>query len=524
VNSSYGPDRTLVTKEGRCGKFLPPTSSLPEWFHPNYYESADKIYMQLRRPPSATAQVPFKSTGRYPSEVDDMDKTRKRILETKLNFLQTASYAGSQAPTDQQTSADSSVENTTIPTDYYYYSIYSNTQPRTTSPRYASPRRCNRPHSQLAETGSFNPSNPWTANSSNSTINSVVHHGNCASPRSIHLTSMSCSSLPSGHSNGYVPVDELNSQYFDQAATTYRSSTSSIHSNTNPTMYTARGEHDVSLSTVDSLLIKAATRQKNRYKVPDYTLGALDQQSTSRLIIPPMEFPELDEEINLLTRLPTTPMRPSSSSSSPVFSSFPTLPSPTATLVPVPLTLSSTPVPLISANQRPVSVLNNLSKTIREKEKEKQMLESLYAVTTAEEGVASNTEVIRKEKKTNRNKANQTLDSIQSSRVTKSSLVMDEMIPFDTKMTGYINQWTQERNFVDSDIMRPRQCIYRYPIDGKKKKKERIESSPSEESPMNSLSLDFNDDQSSPNEEDFSPREIGCDSNDSLEDSSIFSA
>jgi hypothetical protein len=563
INSSYGPDRTLVIKEGRCGKFLPPTSSLPEWFHPNYYDTADKVYLQLRRPPSATASVPFKSTGRYPSEADDMGKTRKRILKTKLNFLQTASYAASQAPTDQQLSMTSESQDHLPPleqhhhhqeqyppTDYYYYSIYSKSPRATSSPRYSSPRRCDRPHSQLPETGSFNPSNPWTATSSGSTMNSTVYHGSSTSPRSIHLSSSSCSS--GSHPNGYISVNELSSQYFDQEPKTYRSTTSSIHSNTNPTtMYSARGDHDVSLSTVDSLLVKAATRQRNLYKVPDYTLGALDQQSTSRLIIPPMEFPELDEEINLLSRLPTTPLRPPSSS--PLASSLPTLTSPSPATMSHAHTTTITPSPSSTPLQRPISVLNNLSKTIKEKEKEKQALETLYAVTTATTAVenedhhhhlhhnhhhphptpTSPGELINhKEKKIVQNKANQTLSSIHSSRgVTKSSLVMDEMIPFDINLTGSINRWTRERNYVESDIMRPRQCICRGSRinEKKKKKKSSILSSPSEEeeggSSKNSSSLDYHDDdQSLQNEGDFSPREFDSDSNEFLEESSTFSA
>lgn len=449
VNNSYGNDRTLVIKEGRNGKFIPPTSSLPEWFHPGYYDAADKVYLQLRRPPSAAAKVPFKNTGRYPSEEDDKEKTRKRLMQSRLNFLQTASLAGSQAPVDSLEGTQGQDSLTSLSPEYFYYSIYSKSaspsQFTRSSPRYASPSKCDRPHSRLPETGSFNPSNPWSSSSSKSTINSPIHHGHSLSPRTVYLSSSSCSSLPTGHHEGYIAVDDLNSELFDRPST-YRSSLSSLHSNTNvTTLYSDSGDRDVSLSTVDSVLLKAATREHSKYKVPDYTLGALDQQSISRLIIPPMEFPELDAEIDILSR----PKSPASSKVN--------------HLIPLP-------------NQ----------KTIKEKEKEKQQLESLYAVTTSgildfydntSSGLLSSTTgsgiTMKKDKNTSvKNKANQTLDSIKSSlSITKSSIVLDEEIPFDMKMTGYINKWTKERNIVDTDIMRPRQCITRQINDDKNTKK-----------------------------------------------------
>ena len=484
-------------KEGRAGHFVPPTSSLPEWFHPGYYDTADQIYIKLRRPPSASAKVPFKNSGRYPSEEDDMEKTRKRILKSRLNFIPTASLAGSHAPTDSLLMSttsqyhDSSTEaggrgggGEGISPDYFYHSIYSTRSP---SPRYASPGKCSRPHSQFTETGLFNPSNPWTRSSSTSTINSPVHHGNVSSPRTIYLSSSSCSSLPSSHREGYASIDELNSQYFDQQPpTSYRSSLSSLHSSTNPTsMYSdsLTTDHDVSLTTVDSLLIKAATRQRNRYRVPDYTLGALDQQSISKLVIPPMEFPELDAEINSLAN-PSRPLPLSSTGAG----------------------TSATSMPLGTSSLPSSAVLNSMNRNMKEKEKEKQQLESLYAVTTASislpptinlsssglnpeislgttggggergDGEAANPHPHerrhKKEKGIQRNKANQTLESIKSSlSISKSSVVLNEEIPFDRKMTGYINQWTRERNFVETDLMRPRQCICRYSMDEKTKKK-----------------------------------------------------
>lgn len=558
VNSSYGKDRTLIVKEGRAGHFVPPTSSLPEWFHPGYYDTADQIYLKLRRPPSASAKVPFKNSGRYPSEEDDMEKTRKRILKSRLNFIPTASLAGSHAPTDSLQMSTSQYHDSSteaggglegISPDYFYYSIYSTRSP---SPGYASPGKCTRPHSQFTETGLFNPSNPWTRSSSTSTINSPVHHGNVSSPRTIYLSSSSCSSLPSSHREGYASVDELNSQYFDQQSpATYRSSLSSLHSSTNPTsMYSdsLATDHDVSLTTVDSLLIKAATRQRNRYKVPDYTLGALDQQSISKLVIPPMEFPELDAEINSLAN----PSRPLTGAG--------------ASAASLPLGTKMAP---ISSSLPSSAVLNSMNRNMKEKEKEKQQLESLYAVTTAAiplpaatinlsssglnpeislgttgggedrgDGIATNPNSLqrrhKKEKGIQRNKANQTLESIKSSlSISKSSVVLNEEIPFDRKMTGYINQWTRERNFVETDLMRPRQCICRYSIDEKTKKKKYEEGAVSgddDESLFLSLEMTNDEERSlgEGEEGDQSLRYLDSDGDDftelTAEDSSVFSA
>jgi hypothetical protein len=620
VNCSYGNDRTLVVKEGRAGHFVPPTSSLPEWFHPGYYDSADKVYLKLRRPPSASAKVPFKSSGRYPSEEDDIEKTRKRILKSRSNFIPTASLAGSYAPTDssslQQMSTSQFQDSLTSGTgtaaggggggragggrtspEYFYYSVYSRSSSpqqhqhryhrphqdhdqdleqqqqhssRSSSPRYASPSKCSRPHSQLTQTGLFNPSNPWTSSSSSSTINSPVYHGSSSSPRTIHLSSTSCASLPSSRHHhhrheGYISANEVSSQYFDQhlqlplqqqqhdqqpqpqqPLSSYRSSLSSLHSNTNATTSmsssatrsTAAADVSLSVSSVDSLLIKAATRQRNRYKVPDYTLGALDQQTRSKLIIPPMEFPELEAEINYLAN-PTSPAKATGTGT---VSGTGTGDAPVSQQQQH-TSLTLTPLPPPSS-----ATLNRINKHLKEKEKEKQQLEKLYAVTTAASvienpplataatatatlssstsfsitntalaiasasattdlgqsalpmatggaggGAGGDGEVTgagllkgngnKKERSMRvmgmpqRNKANQMLDSIKSSHsVTRSSVVLNEEIPFEQSMTSYINQWTQERSFVETDLMRPRQCICRYSVDQEKTKKTKSKS------------------------------------------------
>jgi hypothetical protein len=586
VNSSYGKDRTLIVKEGRAGHFVPPTSSLPEWFHPGYYDSADKVYLKLRRPPSASAKVPFKNSGRYPSEDDDMEKARKRMLKSRLNFIPTASLAGSHAPTDSvQMNSDSSATAVdggcggTSP-EYFYYSIYTKSSShhhqhhqqqhsnRTSSPGYASPGKCSRPHSQFTETGLFNPSNPWTSSSSSSTINSPVHHGSVSSPRTIHFSSSSYVSLPSSRREGYASMDELNSQYFDQQTplASYRSSSlSSLHSNTNPTASSIYSDslatatdHDVSLTTVDSLLIKAATRQRKRYQVPDYTLGALDQQSVSKLVIPPMEFPELDAEIKSLANpsrtlpMASTGMRPGLGQQGQGSGSPSALLGPGGSKTTMPI--SSTGTAAAGAPLPSSAVLNTMNKNMKEKEKEKQQLESLYAVTTAAtattttistattitpiainlsssspvvnsgtemsplrpttavavagvgDGEAPGTSLQRmnkKDKGIHKNKANQTLDSIKSSlSVTKSSVVLNEEIPFDRKMTSYIDQWTRERNFVETDLMRPRQCICRYSVDDKKNKnkksKKGSEVEGTEEEEERREEKEGDDDESSP--------------------------
>ena len=115
ANTSFRNDRTLVTKDGRYGKGNHPKSSLPEWFHPGYYETD----LQSKEMSPGSHQLPFKSTGR--NHVRRDQESRARELEQRSLLYQAAEEA-----------AISSGEE-----ELFY------------GPGYTSPIRCSRPHSQV---------------------------------------------------------------------------------------------------------------------------------------------------------------------------------------------------------------------------------------------------------------------------------------------------------------------------------------------------------------------------------------
>lgn len=387
VNSSYGRDRTLVTKEGRCGKAPEPTSSLPEWFGPGYYLDVDKASSsQSQRPSSASHRLAFKSQGRQRA-IDEKAAARKREIEQQL-ILRSAADAG-----ESMMFGDEAFE------DYHPSQSRSLTASCHSQPRYASSSTCSHGHMLMETSDMRNGENAWSRSSARSTIGRPVSQSGTRSPQDILFSPTTSSTR-----EGLIFYDDLlSSEFMESSTSASLSQHSSNHSRSSRTNTASRSTNDMlSTNSVDSVLLKGVQRDKAKFKIPDYTMGALATQQSVSLIIPdPIEVTQTQE----------------------------------------------------------VSIANRFTASAKYGEADPRVK---FAITSTDSGKYNQDlekERARQSRRKQRNasKAAALLEDIRSDMLTeRSSIVLDEDIPFTESMDSFVEKWRNERNLVSTKSHRPK--------------------------------------------------------------------
>jgi hypothetical protein len=386
VNSAYGSDRTLVTKEGRCGMAAEPVSSLPDWFGPGYYDAPDKsITSHSERHTDTSYRLAFKSQGRQ-RVVHEEAAARRRELEQQTLLRAAADTA------DAMMFGDEAFED-------YPSNSRSLTSSARNRPRYMTSSNCSHRHMELETSDMINGENAWSRSSARSTIGRPVSQSGTRSPQDILFSPSS-----SHTKEGLIFYDDvLNSEFMDSSSAMSHSSNHSTSSRANTA---SRSANDMlSAQSIDSLVLKGVKRDKAKFKMPDYTMGALESQESVALIIPePIEV--------------TQPEDKSSTSSANRF---------------------TTTAKYGEADPRKKFAITstdcNKYNPELERDRERQS----------------------RRRRRNASKAAAVLEDIRSDLLTeRSSVVLDAEIPFTESMDSYVDRWRDERNLVSTKLHRPK--------------------------------------------------------------------
>lgn len=214
LNTSCGDERVLHRKDGRYGKFVPPTSSLPDWFGPGYYADALSRDDSSDRPGSSF-QVSFKNTGR----VSKNSEHHKAARLEQLSLSSSSHTAATECP-----------------------------------PRYASPSACHREHGVMLPSDQVSDVNPWSMCSSQSTIGKTATQSGRSSPKNVIFHRPNNITLHS---------EKILSDFID--LTSQDSGSISF-------------EESVNKETLDPIILKAVKFEKRKYINSDFSMGALESQ------------------------------------------------------------------------------------------------------------------------------------------------------------------------------------------------------------------------------------------------------
>ena len=379
VNTSCGKDRTLVVRDGRCGKRDPPQSSLPDWFGPGYYTDVDRAFTATRRGQvsASSVQVPFKNTGR------EEDRGARGGPRDRYPAPPPSSSCSSS---EQLMCGDEAFE------EHEHSQLYGSSTSRVQtassagrSPRYRSPSSCRRLHSQHVSSDMHTSPNPWSRTSTRSTMAQPVTQSGLSSPTGVLMSPpLSYNSIR----DGLIDYDDvLCSEFMDGVQSRSQSSHHS-RATTQSGLLTA--------SSVDSLLLKGAKRDRAKFKLRDYTMGGLSLQQSMPLVIPDPQDDDLQQ------------------------------------------TDTSSP-----------------NRFTGPKEVDYRTKFAITSTDSAKYNAAARRDSRRRHHPPSR--AAMVLADVRSDLLSeKSSLVLDEEIPFSESMNSYVDKWRSERNLVSTKPLRPK--------------------------------------------------------------------